>query len=64
MDIKCEPGVTIYLSQKCSEKLVFGKLGGYYFRIHVANSTYDINVGQGLMYVYCDIAPYGFVGDT
>ena len=46
MDINCEPGVAIYLSKKCSEKLGFGKSSGYNYGIHVADSIFDINADQ------------------
>lgn len=64
MTIHCESGIALYLSTALKRKLGFCKNRPYGRGWLWASEAFDIQVGQRLMYVYCDVASFVFLGNT
>jgi hypothetical protein len=64
MTIGCDQDEALFLSDDFKTHFGFDSSGPYHSGHHMADHTFDVNVGSHLIYVYCDIASYTLVGNA
>ena len=64
MTIGCDENEALFLSDDFKTHFGFDSSGPYLSGHHVANQTFDVNIGSHLIYVYCDIASHTLVGNA
>ena len=64
MTVSCDEEEALFLSDDFKKHFGFDSSGPYHDGHHMADQTFDVNVGSHLIFLYCDLASHTPVGDA